>query len=74
MKYFLVPVAAAITTGYVQAQQVQIPAQRLSELRMAVHQSHANPATAAGPRRLTALERAELRRQVMEHSRKPTKS
>lgn len=65
-------------SGYLQAERVPIPPERLSELRIAVQQSYAGPPTAAGPRRLTAEERAELRRQVLEQSleqsRKPGKS
>ena len=73
MKQFLVPVAAALASlpGYA---QTQIPAQRLSELRLAIQQTHAHPPASAGPRQLTADERAVLRRQVSEQSRKPTKS
>lgn len=75
MKHYLVPVAAALAslTGTAQT-QTQMPAQRLSELRLTIQQTHAHPPAAAGPRQLTADERAELRRQVLEQSRKATKS
>lgn len=75
MRHVLIPIAAAVASLASQA-QTAIPAQRLSELRHAIQQSQANPgATGAtgGSRQLTAEERAELRRQVQEQSRRRAK-
>lgn len=72
MKHVLIPIAAAVTSLASQA-QTAIPAQRLSELRQAIHQSLANPGATSGSRQLTAEERAELRRQVLEQSRRRAK-
>ncbi len=69
MTHLLVPVAAAVASLASQA-QTAIPAQRLSELRQAIQQSQANPGVTGAVRQLTAEERAELRRQVQEQSRR----
>lgn len=68
MKHLLVPIAAAVASLASQA-QAAIPAQRLSEVRQAIQQSQTNPGV-SGSRQLTAEERAELRRQVQEQSRR----
>ena len=52
--------------------QTASPTPLMSELRMAILQSR-EPAGTAAPRRLSAEERAELRRQVLEQSRRFSK-
>ena len=49
------------------------PIPPLSDLRLAIQQSQASGAATTGPRQLTAQERAELRRQIQQLSRRPPK-
>lgn len=72
MKLILLVIAAPLLASAALA-QTSIPAQRLAELRSAIQQTRANAGTPVAPRHLTPEERAELRRQVQQQSRRPHK-
>ena len=72
MKPILLVIAAPLLASAALA-QTSIPAQRLAELRSAIQQTRANARTPVAPRQLTPEERAELRRQVQQQSRRPPK-
>ena len=68
---------AGLTLSLAAHAQSQLPSQRLSELRIAIRQSQ--PAAQvrgtplSPPRQLSVEERAELRSQVAQQSRRPAK-
>lgn len=72
MKPILLVIAAPLLASAALA-QTAIPAQRLAELRSAIQQTRATAVTPVAPRHLTPEERAELRRQVQQQSRRPAK-
>jgi hypothetical protein len=72
MKPILLVIAIPLLASAALA-QTSIPAQRLAELRSAIQQTRVNARTPVAPRQLTPEERAELRRQVQQQSRRPPK-
>lgn len=72
MKLILLVIAAPLLASAAPA-PTSIPAQRRAELRSAIEQVRANSGTPVAARHLTPEERAELRRQVQQQSRRPAK-